>query len=144
MTSVPTDSPDIPLIEDEDGAPYPGGVQAIAAERARQIEKGYTPEHDALHQPRDLIDAAMGYLVTAGEEDVNPYIHYPWMDFKRGTPTEHLARAGALIAAALDLMDAAETVEEVPHRCRYGDTNGDGDCPHGFTSFVVDKENGDR
>lgn len=92
------------LQEDEDGAHYPGGVQAIAAERARQIEKGYTPEHDAEHEPRDLIDAAMGYLATAGEEDVNPYIYYPWMNFKRGTTQEHLVKAGALIAAALDLI----------------------------------------
>lgn len=83
---------------------YPGGIQAIAAERARQIEKGYTPEHDAEHEPRDLIDAAMGYLATAGEEDVNPYIYYPWMNFKRGTTQEHLVKAGALIAAALDLI----------------------------------------
>lgn len=34
-------------------------------------------------------------------------------------------------------------VEEVIHHCRYGDTNGDGDCPHGFTRFVID-ENGAR
>lgn len=60
---------------------------------------------------RDLIDAAMGYLVTAGDEDANPYTHYPWMDFERGTPREHLTKAGAFIAAALALMDAAESAE---------------------------------
>lgn len=41
-----------------------------------------------------------------------------------------------LILAALRLNLPSH--QDLTHRCRYGDTNGDGDCPHGYRRFVVD------
>lgn len=93
------------LIEDEDGAPYPEGVQAIARERGRQItELGFTPEHDERHFVMDLVGPAISLL--GGRN--------PWrtsFTVKRTTPDsgyfqrDDLVRAGALIAAAIDRLD---------------------------------------
>lgn len=88
------------------------GVNAIAAERQRQVEKGYTVEHDAEHGAADLIEAARAYIVQAeGPEaerisGIGPDFHWPWGDFtgEDCDPLTALARAGALIAAAYDTV----------------------------------------
>lgn len=41
-----------------------------------------------------------------------------------------------VVASIADALDAAAQGDPV-HECRYGDTNGDGGCPHGFTEFEV-------
>lgn len=92
------------------------GITAITQERARQIrEEGYTPEHDARHGARQLIDAALAYTVQAQDrigvaagEGVGadgPELYWPW-DWASFRPSDDelrsLAKAGALLAAAYD------------------------------------------
>lgn len=100
------------------------GTEAIAAERQRQIDKGYTIEHDAGHGIRHLVRAAKAYL------DGEKY-HLPWPapdDWWDLTHRERLVTAGALIAAAIDVMDPAPAVcdktmnpgDHVFHDCSCG------------------------
>ncbi len=91
------------------------GVQLIAAERRRQVEKGWTAEHDSEHAGCQLIDAALCYAGVAGsqvldedggKEALNRIVEqWPWW---RGwwkpsrDPVRNLTKAGALIAAEID------------------------------------------
>lgn len=76
------------------------GVDLIAAERARQIAKGYTTEHDAEHGARVLIEAAIGYA----RKDSGRVRWAVPADWDGLTPVERLATAGALLAAAIDAL----------------------------------------
>ena len=80
------------------------GARAIARERERQVEKGYSPEHDAVHGREVLIKAAQAYLIS------NPAA-LPWsvaLSWSAQTEYERLGKAGALIAAAMDLIAAQQ------------------------------------
>lgn len=98
------------------------GVESIAAERKRQVEKeGWTPEHDdKSHDPGDLAAAAFCYALAAADS-LNPYSQGDGVDpenppdpwpFDRTwwkpdleNPRRDLVRAGALIAAEIDRLD---------------------------------------
>lgn len=89
------------------------GVIAIAEERLRQIEaEGWTPEHDAQHTDGNLTMAAICYAEWAHHEhpngDGDGYIpiNWPWSAswWKPTTRRRNLEKAGALIAAELDLL----------------------------------------
>lgn len=99
------------------------GADRIAAERQRQIDvEGYTPEHDAGHAAQ-LIGAANSYAAFANvtvaqgytvEEalafggDIIPPM-WPWSSHfwkPTGEPIRDLEKAGALIAAAIDSLEA--------------------------------------
>ena len=100
------------------------GIELIAAERARQIEKeGFTPEHDYEHLPEELELAAVCYATppemrNASKKSVDgiwvPFL-WPWEGgwWKPSSTRERdLEKAGALMAAALDLrMRRAVAVE---------------------------------
>ena len=109
------------------------GIERIAAERARQIEiEGWDADHDSMHDPDTLELAASCYaappshrgsktiphhytwanggrhfdddhLIPIGEVDVP--VLWPWDGcwWKPSTRERDLEKAGALIAAALDL-----------------------------------------
>lgn len=93
------------------------GVETIALERARQIEKGYDQAHDAEHDAGEFTSAALAYLTFANWQ-IDPHHGWtrdmldehimenlwPWdeRDFKPGDPARNLAKAGALIAAEID------------------------------------------
>lgn len=94
-----------------------GGVSAIATERARQIsDEGYAPEHDAEHGWHVLAQAGACYAehiadhLAAVGSDVVVHPSWPWSvrDWKpsRQDPRRQLVKAGALIAAAIDVLDA--------------------------------------
>lgn len=88
------------------------GAEMIATERTRQIKvESYTIEHDAHHHPETLVRAAIAYLMAA---DGNPAEWWPWdaSAFKPGDRRRELIKAGALIAAALDVLAA---LTGVPH-----------------------------
>lgn len=98
------------------------GVEAIDAERRRQIEeKGYTPDKDVGHE-KELVDAAESYLLVARsgkegwvEEDGTPSPPggWPWSKenyHPENTPQGNLIKAGALIAAAIDALNAPPRV----------------------------------
>ena len=85
------------------------GIELIAAERNRQIEKeGWSAEHDDAHG-EDLADAAFCYLkpeMTAPRESDGAPYHWPW-DKESWKPTDRirdLVKSGALIAAEIDRL----------------------------------------
>ena len=88
------------------------GAQEILDERIRQQSvEGYTAAHDAAHGPRPLMEAAAAYLLKArGVSRQTALFTWPWLrtSFKPTTRRRDLVKAGALIAAAIDAIDAKE------------------------------------
>lgn len=79
------------------------GVALIAAERRRQITKGWTAEHDDRHPGDQLLQAAMFYADPTASA-----VEWPWDTMPtRGTRICDLERAGALIAAEIDRLHRA-------------------------------------
>lgn len=92
----------------------PTGADLIAAERTRQIaQEGYTPEHDALHDPETLASAALAYLTHPSDRPpLSSPRGWPWgPDSWKPSPNRvrELVKAGALVAAAIDALIAKET-----------------------------------
>lgn len=87
------------------------GIELITDERERQIDiLEYTPEYDRTYVEGELRDAAIAYLMacdaSAGEHAASIY---PWdlASFKHTDDViRNLARAGALIAAEIDRLQA--------------------------------------
>lgn len=99
------------------------GVDLIRAERYRQIQsEGYSPEHDKGHHG-ELARAAACYALRRADGGSRLDMHpkgmprlWPW-DARFWRPKDEirdLVRAGALIAAALDALIAAEQREVEP------------------------------
>ena len=87
------------------------GIDAIAAERRRQIdEEGFTPESDAMYAYGQIGYAASCYARYAGLRMHHPPKEWPWFStrWKPKSRREDLVRAGALIAAEIDRLDRAE------------------------------------
>lgn len=104
------------------------GIQLISAERQRQIEvEGWTPEHDANHSDGSLIAASVSYSLFAAmtpdsREEVRAQQktlncaprHWPWhkdwwkpgADNSNASRIRELVKAGALIAAEIDRIQA--------------------------------------
>lgn len=95
------------------------GVTLIAERRRRQIDLGYTPEHDRHHVTGSLIQAAVCYATPAthrtwrsgprqGDHFKTVPATWPWdSDSWRPSPDDRvkeLAKAGALIAAEIDRL----------------------------------------
>ena len=94
------------------------GIQIISKERQRQIDKeGWTADHDAAEHHPDELAAAAGCYALAGEtRGTFRYKEllqlWPW-DMKWWKPTPYdrvreLAKAGALIAAEIDLINGVD------------------------------------
>ncbi len=80
------------------------GLLVIATERKRQIDKGYTIEHDFdEHSVSTLMAAAEAYLTDRRERLPWPVVPVAEV-WDRMTTAERLAKAGALTAAALDVL----------------------------------------
>jgi hypothetical protein len=82
------------------------GIQLISNERKRQINvKGYTAEHDINHNELEFIHAAMAYLMIDKDEITRTGM-WPWAggSFKPKNVVRDLTKAGALIAAAIDVI----------------------------------------
>lgn len=97
--------------------PEPTGAELIAKERKRQIEKGYTVEHDSQHSIVEILSAAVAYTMASSRvsKDLNTdevlasaVECWPWEPegFKPTTPVKDLSKAGALIAAAIDMLQS--------------------------------------
>lgn len=93
------------------------GIQLIAEERQRQREiEQYTSQHDLQHNDGELANAAACYAMTddnrfIGNDDVFAYL-WPF-DIKCWKPSpenriKELIKAGALIAAEIDRLQAAK------------------------------------
>ncbi len=97
------------------------GVELIAEERQRQIEKeGWTAEHDAQHTSGELADAGAYYALT---DETIGFIDDNWgndrslhiwpfdLKWRKRTPENRireLQKAGALIAAEIDRIQRIE------------------------------------
>ena len=91
------------------------GIELIAQERARQIEKeGWSPEHDAQHKNGELAQAAACYALNKLPV---PKLKFPWPEHwdkrKKHDRKKSLIIAGALIAAELDRLNQAEAYEKI-------------------------------
>ena len=93
------------------------GAERITAERRRQVEvEGWTPEHDATHAPDILTLAAVCYAMPERMRGRDILSAWPWAPaYWKPTPDDRvreLVKAGALIAAAIDLeLALAEPVQ---------------------------------
>lgn len=123
------------------------GSELIAAERKRQVEgEGYTAEHDKGHAA-ELIAAGVAYAKAADSEarwpemGPSPYPvdedtgqhYFPWAPAywkPTGDPVRDLVKAGALIAAAIDSLQA-----DGVRQCPCG-------CGHSWERAVLDMMNG--
>lgn len=94
------------------------GIDAIAAERRRQIEaEGWSAEHDDCHKNGEMAGAAACYALLRSQvdpatvmgEDLIRQI-WPWYPewWKPRDRRTDLVRAGALIAAEIDRLDRME------------------------------------
>ena len=96
------------------------GVRAIADERQRQVDaEGYNTENDADYKAGELANAALAYvevaamdLAAGGHSHIAtraPPACWPWhrLWWKPRDARRDLVRAGALIAAQLDVIDSA-------------------------------------
>lgn len=82
------------------------GIQLISNERKQQINiEGYTTEHDINHNEKEFIRAAMAYLMI-DKDEITRIGMWPWSDgtFKPKDAVRDLTKAGALIAAAIDVI----------------------------------------
>ena len=99
----------------------PTGAELIAEERRRQMSvEGWTPDHDAKHRGKQLAKAACSYLISHCDPDEDacgdlsesrPTWDWPWaMKWWKPSkePVRNLVKAGALIAAEIDRLLAAE------------------------------------
>lgn len=93
---------------------YARGADLIAEERRRQIAvEGYDALHDRHHTPQVLCRAAIGYAM---HEDPSKLVAdaaanlWPWAEefWKPKDHLRNLVRAGALIAAAIDRLQAEQ------------------------------------
>lgn len=88
--------------------PRVDGISLFAAERRRQVhEEGYTPEHDAAHDPNDLTWAAWCLLDAAAADSPHDEVPSMWPFGEERwkpdqTPLRRLTIAGAMIAAEID------------------------------------------
>lgn len=103
------------------------GVRAIAEERRRQVEaEGFSPATDAGYNAGELAKAALAYvqlaamdLAAGGRDHIatgSPPACWPWHPvwWKPRNARRDLVRAGALIAAQLDvLVSARDAAPEV-------------------------------
>lgn len=94
---------------------YDGAAQITIERFHQKLVKGYTPEHDAGHGIPDFIKAAQAYLLATVRGGSHPaaLALWPWepQGFKPRTAERNLVRAGALVAAALDLY-AKKPIED--------------------------------
>jgi hypothetical protein len=111
--------------ESQESAAYQqDGAALIAAERQRQIDvEGWTPEHDAEHAEDDLVEAAVCYALAYRSDDPpfngDPHgIHWPWEERWWKPSDDHvrnLVKAGALIAAEIDRLQAVSAPTKEAH-----------------------------
>lgn len=95
------------------------GIEAIAAERKRQIEvERWTPEHDSQHTDGSIALAASAYAIASCNGNIyragEPPPCWPWGTewWKPKDRRSNLVKAGALIAAEIDRLDRATAPTE--------------------------------
>lgn len=93
------------------------GIVEMVKERGKQILKGYTPVHDAEHEPEHLVAAGLCYIehalfaLTSMSGDSPPF-NWPWAaeEWKpHDDVMTDLTVGGALVAAGWDRYEQAIT-----------------------------------
>lgn len=87
------------------------GIELIRRERIRQIEiEGFTPEKDVKNREKgEMLTAAACYLLANNNEFVIKNWPFDFHWWKPSTSKNNLIKAGALIAAELDLMHSIQS-----------------------------------
>lgn len=70
-------------------------VNELAAERRRQIAKGWTPAHDDQHETPELVDLALDRVYLFDHSDVRPL-------------RRRIIESAAMLVAAVEAMDRQE------------------------------------
>ena len=98
-------------------------LDLIAAERAAQIAKGYTAEHDGTHDLGELVSAAHSYLLAANPLDVavasamapldvpTAADYWPWGVSAPATAVDDRQRVAALVKAAALIVAEIERLQ---------------------------------
>lgn len=99
-------------------------VEDVLAERIKQVDKGYTPEHDDDYKDDELTMAAICYLelgITDGVPANTVATCWPWdvRTFKPRDQRSNLVRGIALAIASLERMDreAERVASEAGESC---------------------------
>lgn len=83
------------------------GLYLLVKERMRQIEMGYTAEHDGQHRAVTLTYAGRAY-------EFNEPDYWPWdHGYNPKDPLSDLIRAGALYLASNDLRPHKQTTAQI-------------------------------
>lgn len=92
------------------------GLFGIISEREHQFKKGWTRTHDAEHNsPDTLARAAVAYLSHPSSPKPPagwPFSEEAWRPAAQDAPGRSFEKAGALVAAALDLLGDAPDLDE--------------------------------
>jgi hypothetical protein len=94
-------------------------LQEVARERLRQIERGFTTQHDDQHTYGELADAAACYALNQGCETYCPAPRtWPWSltFWKPKTRRTDLLRATAMLVAEIERLDRAQDRADKPDR----------------------------
>ena len=87
------------------------GCEQIREERQKQITRhGYTPEHDSGYKNKELLRAALTYLIGVindDDTDAAAFCYWPFETkyYHNDGYAENLKKAGAFIAAELDRLN---------------------------------------
>lgn len=94
------------MLQEQEDTFFSAGAEAIRKERSRQVmSEGYDMKHDERHEPEKFIQAAVAYLLSAvGNDEAAGEWPFDAEFFKPKDKIRDMERAGALIAAGLDLM----------------------------------------
>lgn len=91
-------------------------LASIAAERQRQIAKGWTAEHDDLHVDGEIATQAIhvlrGWNVRRPASVVQPS-ERTWVDPYKHTPRECLVIAAALVVAEIERIDRMTAAKQI-------------------------------
>lgn len=84
------------------------GTALIRAERTRQRQLGWTKDHDFRHQKGQLLAAAICYAMPPEHRALILQAYWPmsWEYHPNKDRIKELVKAGALIAAEIDRLDA--------------------------------------
>ena len=103
----------VKMLQESDVSFFSAGAEAIRKERSRQVlVKGYDTKHDAGIEPGTFFKAAIAYLKSALKEDDASEWPFDAEFFKPKDAIRDSERAGALIAAGLDLLYRKESEKE--------------------------------
>jgi len=84
----------------------------IKFERMRQMNKGYKADHDDQYQHGELPSAAISYTLSAGGNDMDAEVSWPWPIELYDKASEKPMRQKLVIAAAL-LVAEIERLDRV-------------------------------